>query len=52
MMDRRPLLRSDEIRIETYANMAGILKNLQCQTIKIGGVEDHIHILCSLSSQG
>lgn len=47
--DRRPLLHSEEIRIETYAYMAGILKNLQCHPIKIGGVEDHVHILSSLS---
>jgi len=47
--NRRPLLRSEEIRIETYAHMAGVLKNLQCHPIKIGGVEDHVHLLCSLS---
>src|SRR5215469_14348986 len=47
--DRRPFLRSQEIRNETYAYMAGILKNLRCHPIKIGGVEDHVHILCSLS---
>jgi REP-associated tyrosine transposase len=47
--DRRPFLRSEEIRIETYAYMAGILKNLQCHPIKIGGTKDHIHILSSLS---
>lgn len=29
--------------------MAGILKNLQCHPIKIGGVDDHVHILSSLS---
>ena len=29
--------------------MAGILKNLECHPIKIGGVEDHVHILSSLS---
>jgi putative transposase len=47
--DRRPFLHSEEIRIETYAYMAGILKNLQCHPIKIGGVDDHVHILSSLS---
>ena len=47
--DRRPLLRSQEIRAETYAYMAGILKNLQRHPVEIGGVEDHVHILCSLS---
>ena len=28
--DRRALLRSEEIRSETYSYMAGIFKNLQC----------------------
>jgi REP element-mobilizing transposase RayT len=47
--DRRPFLRSEEIRNEIYAYIAGILKNLQCHPIKIGGMEDHVHILSSLS---
>jgi len=29
--------------------MAGTLKNLDCHPIKIGGVEDHVHVLSSLS---
>ena len=47
--DRRPFLRSEEMRKEIYAYMAGISKNLECHPIKIGGVEDHVHMLCSLS---
>ena len=47
--DRRALLRSEEIRRETYSYMAGILKNLQCHPIKIGGADDHVHSLSSLS---
>ena len=47
--DRRRFLRSEEIRSETYSYMAGILKNLQCHPIKIGGVDDHVHILSCLS---
>ena len=47
--DRRPFLRCEEMRKEIYAYMAGILKNLECHPIKIGGVEDHVHILSSLS---
>ena len=43
--DRRPFLRSEEI----YAYMAGTLKNLDCHPIKIGGVEDHVHVFSSLS---
>jgi putative transposase len=47
--DRQPFLRSEGIRNETYAYIAGSLKNLECPAIVIGGVEDHIHILSSLS---
>ena len=47
--DRRALLRSEEIRSETYSDMAGIFKNLQCHPIKIGEADDHVHILSSLS---
>jgi putative transposase len=48
--DRRPFLRSEEIRNEIYAYMAGILKNLDCHPIKIGGVVDHVHVFSSLFS--
>jgi hypothetical protein len=47
--DRRPFLRSEEIRDEIYAYMAGTLKNLDCHPIKIAGVEDHVHVFSSLS---
>ena len=29
--------------------MAGTLKNLDCHPIKIGGLEDHVHVFSSLS---
>src|SRR5262252_9969825 len=47
--DRWPFLRSEEIRNEIYAYMAGTLKNLDCHPIKIGGIEDHVHVFSSLS---
>ena len=47
--DRRPFLRSEEIRNEINAYMAGTLKDLDCQPIKIGGIEDHVHLFSSLS---
>ena len=47
--DRRPFLQSEEVRNEIYAYMAGTLKNLGCHPIKIGGVEDHVHVFSSLS---
>ena len=47
--DRRPYLQSEETRKELYAYMAGVLKNMDCHPIKIGGVEDHVHVFSSLS---
>ncbi len=29
--------------------MGGILRNMDCQPLSVGGVEDHVHVLFSLS---
>jgi putative transposase len=47
--DRRPFLRDKIIREEFHHYLGGILTNLECQPIIIGGVEDHVHLLCALS---
>ena len=46
--ERRPWL-SDQIANELYRYIIGTLKQYDCETKIIGGIEDHIHILCSLS---
>jgi len=61
--DRRPFLRSEEIRNEIYAYMAGTLKNLDCHPIKIGGdrrscscllfvIEEHCFLRFNWPTQG
>ena len=47
--DRRPFLRKRATREELHRYLGGILTNLDCQPITVGGVEDHVHILCALS---
>jgi len=47
--DRRPFLRDKALREELHRYLGGILANLQCQPIIVGGVEDHVHLLCALS---
>jgi putative transposase len=47
--DRRPFLRDKSLRDELHRYIGGILANLDCQPIIIGGVEDHVHLLCALS---
>jgi putative transposase len=45
---RMPVL-DESIRGELYQYLAGVLRNLKCPAIKIGGVADHVHVLCLLS---
>ena len=47
--DRRPLLHSRELRDELHKYLGGILANLDCQPVIVGGVEDHVHLLCALA---
>lgn len=42
---RAPLL-SAEIRPRVHAYLATALQTLGCKGINVGGVEDHVHILC------
>ena len=45
--NRKPFITKD-ITNELYAYIAGILKNLKSDVIKINGTQDHLHILCTL----
>src|SRR5688500_17863412 len=47
--DRRPLLRDTGLREELHCYLGGILKELGCQPLAIGGVEDHVHLLSTLA---
>jgi len=47
--ERRPFLRDKALREELHRYLGGILTNQDCQPLIIGGVEDHIHILSTLS---
>ena len=47
--ERRPLLRDAPLREELHRYLGGILTHLQCQAIVVGGVEDHVHLLSSVS---
>ncbi len=47
--DRFPFLRDAGMREQMHAYIASTLYELQSPTIEVGGVEDHVHILCRLS---
>ena len=46
--ERRPWFRDLALRTELHRQLGAISKNLECQPILTGGVEDHIHQLASL----
>ena len=46
---RQPFLRDLAFRERTHAYLVGICNNQDSPSLRIGGVEDHIHILCRLS---
>ncbi|OIO91896.1 MAG: transposase [Armatimonadetes bacterium CG2_30_59_28] len=45
---RQPFL-TPEVRPRMHAYMAGILRNLKCFSVIVGGTEDHVHIGCNLT---
>ena len=47
--NRRPYLRDRDFRQRAHAYLQGICENQGCPSLKVGGVEDHVHILCRLS---
>src|SRR5689334_6676996 len=44
--DRRPFLREKPLRASLHAYLGGISKTLECPPIIVGGIEDHVHLLC------
>ena len=45
---RKPFLKDSTVRERVYAYFAGICKNQKSPALIIGGVEDHVHLLCRL----
>jgi len=43
---RQPFLKDGAFRERVHAYLVGICRNLDCPSLKTGGVEDHVHILC------
>ena len=47
--DRRPFLRDRKLREELHRYLGSVIANLDCQPIIVGGTENHVHILSTLS---
>ena len=48
--DRRPFITLN-LRERLWAYQSRILQNLECDSITIGGVADHVHVLCNLTKK-
>jgi putative transposase len=48
---RQAFLKDPKFRDQVHGYLAGICKNLDCLSLVIGGVEDHVHLLCRLGKQ-
>ena len=46
--DRWPYLRERSIREETHKVLGGTCNKLECPVLIVGGVADHVHMLCRL----
>jgi len=47
--ERRPFLQDQNLRDSLHSYLAGVCRNLEIPSLKVGGVEDHIHILCRMA---
>ena len=47
--DRYPFLSDKPLRVDVHAYLANVLRSHDCETIIVGGVEDHVHSLFALS---
>ena len=46
---RQPFLSDAQLREKTHAYIAGTCKNQHSPSLLVGGVADHVHVLCRLS---
>jgi len=44
--ERRPFFRDKVLRESLHAYLGAVSKELECPPLKVGGAEDHVHLLC------
>lgn len=47
--NRHPFLADRDVRKEMHAYLGGTANQLECPVLTVGGVADHVHVLCILS---
>jgi REP element-mobilizing transposase RayT len=46
--ERRPFLQDAKLRDDLHHYLGGTCNNLDCPVLCVGGIDDHVHILCRL----
>ena len=46
--NRRPMLHDSALRDEMHKYLGGTCNVLECPVLRVGGVADHVHVLCRL----
>jgi putative transposase len=44
--ERRPFLQQPSVRDEAFRLLGGICNQHDCPVLRVGGISDHVHILC------
>ena len=47
--ERRPFLRDIAVRSDLHRYIGGVANGADCHAHIVGGVEDHVHLLCVLA---
>ena len=47
--ERRPFLRDRTLHESLHAYLGSVSKQLECPPLRVGGVKDHVHLLCRLA---
>jgi putative transposase len=47
--DRYPFLRHEALRDEMHRYLGGACNQLECPVLRVGGIADHVHVLCRLA---
>ncbi len=47
--NRIPFLKDEQLRTEMHSYLAGACKSMNSPPLKVGGVDDHVHVACRLS---
>jgi REP element-mobilizing transposase RayT len=46
--NRRPSLQDKALRSDLHKYLGGTCRDLKCPSLAVGGVADHVHVLCTL----